>query len=78
MSKDQLEREEQENRGEPSFRTERTQRTKGSEGVDSVMAEESSRLRALMMTESGTMEVSALSKEVSWASLRERVSAGPI
>ena len=51
---------------------------KGSEGVDSAMAEESSRSRALMMMESGTMEALVLSKEVSWASLRESVSAGPI
>ena len=50
---------------------------KGSEGVDSTMVEESSRLRALMMIESGTMEASALSREVFWASLQERASAGP-
>ena len=42
---------------------------KGLEGIDSEMAEESSRLRALMMTGSGTMEVLALLREVSWASL---------
>ena len=65
MSKVLSERKEWENRGEPSFRAERIQRTKGSEGVDSVMVEESSRSRALMMTESGTMEVSVLLREVS-------------
>ena len=42
---------------------------KGSEGVDLVMAEESSRSRTLMMTGSGTMEASVLLREVFWASL---------
>ena len=69
MSKDQSEREEWENRREPFFRVDRTRRTKGSEGVDLAIAEESSRLRALIMTGSGRMEVLALSREVSWASL---------
>ena len=62
----------------PSFSPARMCRTRGSEGVDYAMDVERARLRALMIIGSGTIEASRLSRVVSWVSLRERASAGPI
>ena len=61
-----------------SFSPARMRRTKGSEGVDCAMEVERARLRALMIIGSGTIEASWLSRVVSWVSLQERASAGPI
>ena len=69
---------EREKRGAPSLSPARTCRTRGSDGVDWAMDVERARLRALIMTRSGTIEVSWLSRVVFWVSLQERASAGPI
>ena len=69
---------EQEKRGAPSLSPVRTHRTRGSDGVDWMMDVERARLRALIMTGSGTIEASWLLRVVSWVSFQERASAGPI
>ena len=51
---------------------------RGSDGVDWAMDVERARSRALITTGSGTIEVSWLSRVISWVSLQERVSVGPI
>ena len=62
----------------PSLSPARTHRTRGLDEVDLAMDVERARLRALIMTGSGTIEASWLSRVVSWVSLQERASAGPI
>ena len=62
----------------PSLSLARTRRTRGLDGVDWGMDVERARSRALLMTGSGIIEASWLSRMVSWVSLQERASAGPI
>ena len=69
---------EQEKRGVPSLSPARTYRMRRLDGVDWMMDVERARSRALIMTGSGTIEASWLSRVVSWVSLQERASAGPI
>ena len=69
---------EREKRGLPSLNPARTHRTRGSDGVDWAMDVERARSRALIMIGLGIIEVSWLLRVVSWVSLRERASAGPI
>ena len=51
---------------------------RGSDGIDWAMDVERARSRALIMMGSGTIKAFWLSKVISWISLQERVSAGPI
>ena len=60
---------EREKRGTPSLSLARTHRTRGSDGVDWAMDVERARLRALIITGSGTIEASWLLRVVSWVSL---------
>ena len=69
---------EREKRGVPSFSLARIHKMRGLDGVDWVMDVKRARSRALIMMGSGTIEASWLLKVVSWVSLQERVSAGPI
>ena len=62
----------------PSFSLARIHKMRGSDGIDWAMDVERARSRALIMTGSGTIKASWLLKVISWISLQERVSAGPI